>query len=151
MSKDFAMAHAIKKMNQRKKMAEGGEVKEKSFLDKAKEVYYGGIQSQQPKREVKDPIDMQVGKHQFEKRYAEGGLVEGLMSKRKMMSESGMAENEDMPIDHDSSHEDFLSAEDDQSANLLEKYEGKDKEDIFDPMSHRKSVLNKMFSAFKRR
>ena len=27
MSKDFAMAHAIKKMNKRKMMAEGGEVK----------------------------------------------------------------------------------------------------------------------------
>lgn len=44
-------------------------------------------------------------------------MVSKIMAKK--MNKGGMVDNESMPIDHDTIHDDFLSAEDDLSAHEL--------------------------------
>lgn len=185
---NLSMAYNLKKMNHRKKMAEGGEVKpkEKSIFDKFDE--WAGNGPVDPKT-VKDPIDMRVGKHQFEPvKKAEGGMIEerskkldfspeeageimpaekagekaeeqeknqeleasmhdmdmvqALLHKRKMkmMAHGGMAEDESMPVDLGTSHDDFLSDEDEESAHVLAEQDG--------AMS-RKGILKRLMSSIR--
>lgn len=123
----IAIALSIARKAKTGHYAKGGEVKEdsdwytpefKKAVEEAKAFGDKGVGMKELPYDLPDPDNVIKEEHEV-KKHASGGLihpsniVKSLMMRKKMMSEGGIAENDDMPITESNYGEDFLSNESD--------------------------------------